>query len=358
MRVQIAPGPLNFLVFIFNSKSHFMSFLVIGNITKDYIVPRTGGTPREEFGGAVYSALAASRLGYDTYILSRVNPLEGGLQKFLERLYEQDKIKTHVQTDSNITTFKNDYSSGERVQTLERKTGKIGYSSAREEFVSDEFETVNRFDIIHISPVFQEIDVELVKRARKDCKRLSLDVQGLVRDKTTNGRVVGTFLEDREQYLRYVDILKASESELYYVSKSKNFGSACEELKSLGAKVIVITLGERGSTVYDGTFYNIPAFKVDVVDETGAGDVYAAAFSIRYLETNNVIKAGSFASAAAFFPLKDFGPASIAARKDVEKKLQEKPKRAAKRSRGKKLKDSGIGDDYGDEDRVALRKGI
>jgi hypothetical protein len=66
------------------------------------------------------------------------------------------------------------------------------------------------------------------------------------------------------------------------------------------ARVLAVTEGSRGATIYsDDEIEHVPAFlPAEVVDTTGAGDVWAAAFAIRFMETRNITEAGRFASAA------------------------------------------------------------
>jgi ribokinase len=68
----------------------------------------------------------------------------------------------------------------------------------------------------------------------------------------------------------------------------------------MGLKAVAIKKGDKGSFIADRTsFARIPPFKVEVVDTTGAGDVFNAAFLLSYLREKNVRLAGRFANAAA-----------------------------------------------------------
>jgi ribokinase len=72
------------------------------------------------------------------------------------------------------------------------------------------------------------------------------------------------------------------------------------KLLRMGPKIVCIKMGPRGSLVSDGTrARRIPAFPVEVVDSTGAGDVYDAAFMLAYSKTRDVFSSARFASAAA-----------------------------------------------------------
>lgn len=82
-------------------------------------------------------------------------------------------------------------------------------------------------------------------------------------------------------------------------------------LKSLPAKVIIITLGAEGSLVWKHqTLEPIPACPTTVVDTTGAGDTHHAAFLHAYTNGYGLVQAARFASAAASLSITGFGPKS------------------------------------------------
>ena len=65
-------------------------------------------------------------------------------------------------------------------------------------------------------------------------------------------------------------------------------------------KWAVVTLGTRGSLGYDGAdFVQAPAYRVPVIDTTGAGDVYHGAFLYAFLNEGNLLACMKTGSAAA-----------------------------------------------------------
>jgi len=57
--------------------------------------------------------------------------------------------------------------------------------------------------------------------------------------------------------------------------------AAAQMLRSRGADVVILTLGERGALLVDGTgVEHIPAIKVDAVDPTGAGDAFVGSLAV------------------------------------------------------------------------------
>jgi len=134
---------------------------------------------------------------------------------------------------------------------------------------------------------------------------------------------VKKFWEDREEFLKHVDLLKVGRDEISSISKERDYEKVCEEVRSLGVKVVELTLGENGSIIAGEEIHRIPAYKTTLVDKTGSGDVFATAFAIRYFETKNELESGLFASAAASFVVEDFGTKNIAERKRVMKRFKE-----------------------------------
>jgi len=64
--------------------------------------------------------------------------------------------------------------------------------------------------------------------------------------------------------------------------------------------MIVVTLGTRGAMLLEGdVVHHVPAFEVDAVDTTGAGDVFRGAFIYAMLRGDGPLELLRFASAAA-----------------------------------------------------------
>lgn len=74
-----------------------------------------------------------------------------------------------------------------------------------------------------------------------------------------------------------------------------------EEIHALGVKNVVITLGEKGAYVAraDGKGFFVPAFPVNAIDTTGAGDTFTAALAVALSEDFDLAEAVRFANAAA-----------------------------------------------------------
>ncbi|MEO8101168.1 MAG: ribokinase [Betaproteobacteria bacterium] len=103
------------------------------------------------------------------------------------------------------------------------------------------------------------------------------------------------------ELLSLTDMLVVNESELASLANSRADIATC--LAGIGVPAIVVTLGDHGCVArIDGKFFTQPAYPVDPVDTTAAGDTFcgvlAAALS-RSLDTQDALMQASAASALA-----------------------------------------------------------
>lgn len=82
-------------------------------------------------------------------------------------------------------------------------------------------------------------------------------------------------------YLHLVDALIPNklEAQLILGIETEDSDLLARELLALGVQRVVLTMGERGSALYEGACrLEQPAFALDVVDTTGASDAFAGAY--------------------------------------------------------------------------------
>lgn len=105
--------------------------------------------------------------------------------------------------------------------------------------------------------------------------------------------------------LRGVSVLTPNEHEAAMlagieVESEHDMREAAARIRARGPRTVVITLGERG--VYaasEGSEGLVPAFKVEPVDTTAAGDVFNGALAVALAEKRSLPDALRFAQAAA-----------------------------------------------------------
>ena len=88
-------------------------------------------------------------------------------------------------------------------------------------------------------------------------------------------------------------------------------------------RIVVLTKGKRGATLYEnGEALESAAYPVNEVDPTGAGDVFAAAFLIKYHETRSSTTALNFAHCVASFAVEGKGTTHIPTLEQVYGRLR------------------------------------
>ena len=104
--------------------------------------------------------------------------------------------------------------------------------------------------------------------------------------------------------IQKVDVLIVNEIEAEIIAENsiKDLGEEAivNRLLELGAKTVILTLGEHGSIIKnDNIFKKIPAYSVNTVDTTAAGDTFCGAFAAELSRGCEWEEALQFATAAA-----------------------------------------------------------
>jgi sugar/nucleoside kinase (ribokinase family) len=99
----------------------------------------------------------------------------------------------------------------------------------------------------------------------------------------------------------------------------------CLSVYKKGPRIAMFTFGDKGCAGYsDEGFFALPAFKVDVADTVGAGDVFHGAFLAGLLEKRSVKDAALLASAVAAIKCTRIGGrAGVPDKKTAERFLQD-----------------------------------
>ena len=95
-------------------------------------------------------------------------------------------------------------------------------------------------------------------------------------------------------------------------------------LKGWGPNIIVITQGSKGASIYEGRkFYHLPAFKVKMLNATGAGDAFGASFIAGLILYNyDIEKSLKLAIVnSAYVTTKVGAQNGLLTRKEAEKKM-------------------------------------
>ncbi|WP_138295648.1 MULTISPECIES: carbohydrate kinase family protein [unclassified Clostridium] len=100
----------------------------------------------------------------------------------------------------------------------------------------------------------------------------------------------------------YLDVFIASEVWYHnHYGTEENFEKHVREIQAMGPEIVVVTLGVRGCVGVDkdGKFFQVPSFRVPVIDTTGAGDIFHGAFLVGLLQGWSAEQTARFSSAVS-----------------------------------------------------------
>ncbi|MCJ7649756.1 MAG: sugar kinase [Candidatus Lokiarchaeota archaeon] len=123
---------------------------------------------------------------------------------------------------------------------------------------------------------------------------------------------IKTILEISKPVLDETNILLPSGEEAEMLAGIKGEKAACLNLIKKNPNIVVLKQGKEGASVFikDQKEIHVPAFIVDEVDPTGAGDSFGGAFIVGYLQGWSLEYTLEFASATGALKVKHFGPMS------------------------------------------------
>lgn len=121
--------------------------------------------------------------------------------------------------------------------------------------------------------------------------------------------------------LKLVDVLTPNEGEAQLLSGQTDPEEAAHVVLYKGVRSVVVTLGERGALLREAQIRRVfPAFSVQAVDTTGAGDAFSGALACALAEGQAIGDAIVFATAAgALTTTKRGAQESLPIRADIER---------------------------------------
>ena len=269
----------------------------VGHITLDKVV-----TPKATVymagGTSFYFSNAISNMNLD-YML--VTALAEKDKDIVEELRSKG-IEVMALPSAYTVYFENIYTRDQdhRVQRVSQKA---------DPFTADQLLSVDA-RIFHLGPLLaDDIPSELI-RPLSEKGMVSLDIQGYLRE-VRNKNVHAIDWPAKKEALQYVHVLKANESEMMVLTGETDVRKGARILFDWGVKEVVITLGSRGSVIYNGrNFHIIPAYSpiTSVVDATGCGDTYMAGYLYCRAKGMNLQGSGEFAAAMATLKIESSGP--------------------------------------------------
>ena len=276
----------------------------IGNPVYDYI--KTGKIEtdgRVLSGCSTNAALALARLGEKVRLIGAIGPdYEDDFKARLEVLGIESIIIDSPASGGFSLVYYDDY--GNRTLDL------IGRAAGIESINPKHYRDA---EAVLIGPILAEISHQLIERIASEFHGLFFcDPQGLLRNADEDGKIYHEKPTGIEDILGKFTIVKPNELEaqvLTGIDCRQKPHRAAATIKEWGPEIVIVTLAELGSVIYDGREYiDIPPYRIDLIDATGAGDTYMAGFTCEYLRTGDLRAAGCFASSVSSVMIEQVGP--------------------------------------------------
>jgi ribokinase len=141
-----------------------------------------------------------------------------------------------------------------------------------------------------LNPGPEKMARQILRQFHSRGKRVSLDV-GMEPSKRIPKKIL--------RLLTQVDLLFVSSDEAAILTGRSNPRESFLKFERAGAKEIVMKLGKRGCLISDGgVLREVPSFAVRIVDSTGAGDAFTAAFLQARMRGWSTLEAALVANAA------------------------------------------------------------
>ncbi len=267
-------------------------YVAIGHVARDEL---PDGTARAG-GSALYSALQAARLGLRALIVTQGRVAE------IEALVEpwRNELAVRVAPAEQTTTL---LTRGAGVGRRQRLLAWAG------EMVDPQ---IPNAAILHLAPIARELSAGAKTFGKSD--DCVITPQGLLRHwPPRSGEIRLAAPEPALMPARFTAAV-ISEHELAFCAPLLATAREC-------AACVAITAGERAATLQLGdgrTLAGPIPPTVRVLDDLGAGDVFAAAFFVALNEGRDPVAAAAFAHAAAAIRVGGDGPDAIGRRDRIE----------------------------------------
>lgn len=227
-------------------------------------------------GQASNAACVLGKWGLKTYMVSRVGKDAGGKCIL-------DTFK-NMGVDTSYMNVLDNYTTSSSVIINHAHTGQRTILNYQDPVLDIEYTLPEKIDFLLLDSHEEKIGMDALQK---------YDVPSMLDAEKVNELTL--------KYAKEVDYIVASERFAKTFTGLElieaNYQSVIDKIRALNNKRVVVTLGKRG-LIYEinGVVKHMDAFKVDVVDTTGAGDIFHGALAYALHEHMDYEKALLFAS--------------------------------------------------------------
>ena len=172
-------------------------------------------------------------------------------------------------------------------------------NSERTLFLENKCEVINNIildaDSVIISPLFDEVPLEMFAKIKNDANFVLLDPQGFLRRVNSENKI---YLEQTNLNLTDISAIKVNPDELRSLTNSSNL-DGIKILQKKGISNVILTDKRNISLLSEDKIYSITLPDIVLNDTTGIGDIFSSTFCCTMLKEKDVLWALSFAGGAA-----------------------------------------------------------
>ena len=229
-------------------------------------------------GPASYCSLTARKQKHDVNLYTKFDE-----NYPLVDFFKENKITLHNALSTEATTkFRIELNDSDRKLYVENMCEKIDFLD------NDDDGTI-------ISPVFDEISLDVYSKIKKSKNFTLLDPQGFLREKNSNNEIS---LKRTTLDLEHIDAIKVNPDELSALTGASGH-DGIKQLQKMGIEYVIFTNKQEISLLVEDKLYSIFLPKMILTDTTGIGDIFCSTFTCTMLKENDFLWALSFAGGAA-----------------------------------------------------------
>lgn len=253
------------------------------------------------WGGDVSNVIVAvSRLGHQSGIMCRVGDDEFG--ECLLEMWRREGVDV-----SHVIVEKGSFTAVYFISIREDGGHDFTYyrvNSAASHFSPEDIDLdyISKASVLHVSGITQAISsscreaaFKAIEVARKDGVSVSYDPNIRLKLWPLNlAKAVVSYT------IGMVDFVLLTRDEAKLITGVDDAKDAASRILRMGPRIVALKLGEDGCLIAsDDQVVKAPAYKVEIVDTTGAGDAFDAAFIVGVLEGMSLQRIAYFANVAA-----------------------------------------------------------
>ena len=250
-------------------------------------------------GSVAYAAATARKLGWQAAVITAAGP-------DFEAARDLPGVEVVCRPSAATTRFRNSYErDGTRSQAVTARAEDVDLSLLPEPLRSPA--------ALFLGPVIGELPVPPAQGFTAGV--VGAGAQGWLRETDAEGRVRAREWPAPERDLAGVHALFLSQHDL------PPGGRTARDFLAM-VPMVVLTRGWEGLTLLTpDASYPVPSLPRREVDPTGAGDVFAAAFLLRYHEVEDPLEACAFAACAASCAVEGVGTLTLGDREEIRRRL-------------------------------------